>query len=88
MTERVLGDEGGNIYVLTRSGFYHFDSQEKLVSRFDYYDEIDVPVAHFFFGRELIELDQTKLLVVSVDGLYLYNKKFKQLKKQQQKITP
>ena len=81
MTERVLGDEGGNIYVLTRSGFYHFDSQEKLVSRFDYYDEKDVPVAHFFFGRELIELDQTKLLVVSVDGLYLYNKKFKQLKK-------
>jgi len=31
------GDSGYNIYVLSRSGFYHFDSTGHLLFRFDYY---------------------------------------------------
>src|SRR6266508_2670865 len=32
-----VGDSNGNIYILSRSGFYHYDKNYKLVSRFDYY---------------------------------------------------
>ena len=39
MIERVLGDEKGDLYVLSRSGFYHYDKNYKLISRFDYYSE-------------------------------------------------
>src|SRR5258705_6632671 len=59
----VMGDEEGNIYVLGRSGFYHFDKNYTLVSRFDYYSEKQVPVEHFFFGRYLNELDKNRLLI-------------------------
>jgi hypothetical protein len=57
MIERAIGDEKGNIYILSRSGFYHFDRNYKLVFRFDYYSEQQVPTEHFFFGRELLQLD-------------------------------
>ncbi|HVF97770.1 MAG TPA: two-component regulator propeller domain-containing protein, partial [Flavisolibacter sp.] len=81
MVMRVKGDEGGNLYVLTRSGFYHYDKNYTLVSRFDYYAEEEVPVYHFFFGSELFELDAQRLLIVSADGLYIYNKKGRRLQK-------
>ena len=81
MIERARGDEQGNVYVLSRSGFYHFDKDDKLVSRFDYYSEKDVPVAHFFFGRELLVLDENRLLIVSIGGLYIYDKAQKRIKK-------
>jgi hypothetical protein len=51
--QEAIGDEQGNIYVLTHSGFYHFDKEYKLVSRFDYYSEKEIPVEHFSFGRLL-----------------------------------
>ena len=79
MVERAAGDEHGNTFVLTRSGFYHFDSLDRLVSRFDYYTEADVPITHFFFGRELIELDEHRFLVVARNGLNLYDKRKKKL---------
>lgn len=81
MIARVMGDEAGNIYVLTRSGFYHFDSAYKLVSRFDYYSEADIPVTHFVFGGQLLQLDKHRLLIVSVNGLYVYDKTEKKVKK-------
>ena len=31
MIEKVIGDQKGNVYILTRSGFYHFDKDSKLV---------------------------------------------------------
>ena len=81
MTERALGDAAGNIYVLTRSGFYHFDKNYNLVSRFDYYSEAKVPLAHFYFGRELFELDDNRLLIISIDGFYIYDKKKRKVNK-------
>ncbi|MBC7886790.1 MAG: histidine kinase [Ferruginibacter sp.] len=81
MVERAMGDDKGNIFILSRSGFYHYDKTYQLVSRFDYYSEEEVPVTHFFFGRELFELDSRRLLIVSIEGLYLYDKEKKQIKK-------
>ncbi len=88
MIERVLGDEQDNLYVLSRSGFYHFDSSGALLSRFDYYTEAEVPVTHFFFGRELFELDSHRLLIVSVAGFYIYDKTTRQTKKMEPKDCP
>src|SRR4029078_9449561 len=70
----VAGDKDGSMYVLSRSGFYHFDKNYELVSRFDYYKDEDVPLQHFFFGRYLYDLDENRLLIVSINGLYIYDK--------------
>ncbi len=76
-----MGDEGGNIYVLTRSGFYHFDSTGRLLSRFDYYSPEQIPTEHFFFGRELLRMDNHRLLITSINGLYYYDIPAKRVKK-------
>jgi putative methionine-R-sulfoxide reductase with GAF domain len=75
------GDNGEDIYILSRSGFYHFDKNYKLAFRFDFYTGEKVATEHFVFGRELMQLDDNRLLVISIDGLYLYNKEKKQFKK-------
>ena len=88
MIERVIGEENGDLYVLSRSGFYHYDKNYKLLSRFDYYTEDQVAVEHFFWGRELFELDHDRLLITSVDGLYLYDKKKRKVKKMVPEDSP
>lgn len=75
MIERATGDDSGNIFILSRSGFYHFDKNCKLVFRFDFYNDEEVPVSHFYFGRELAKLDNNRFLIVAIDGLYHYDKK-------------
>ncbi|MBK7376137.1 MAG: histidine kinase [Chitinophagaceae bacterium] len=77
----MLGDEQGNIFILNRSGFYHFDKQQKLAYRFDYYTADQVPLAYFAFGRELVELDDQHLLITAIDGLYIYARREKKLTK-------
>ncbi|MGZ5190145.1 MAG: ligand-binding sensor domain-containing protein, partial [Flavisolibacter sp.] len=86
--ERVLGDEAGNVYVLSRSGFYHFDKNYNLLSRFDYYSDAKVPLAHFYFGRELFELDNERLLIISINGLYIYDKKNRMVNKMSAEDCP
>jgi len=81
MVERATGDAAGNIYILARSGFYHFDKNYQLLFRFDYFSEKEVPTEHFFFGNDLIDLDDNRLLIVARPGLYIYNKKKKEFKK-------
>ena len=84
MIERATGDTAGNTFALARSGFYHFDKNYTLVFRFDYFSEKEVPTEHFFFGNDLIELDEKQLLISARPGLYLYNKQ----KKEFSKIVP
>ena len=84
----VTGDKDGSIYVLSRSGFYHFDKNYVLVSRFDYYKDEDVPLQHFFFGRYLHDLDENRLLIVSIDGLYIYDKRKRAFKKMEPADCP
>ena len=81
MTMGVKGDDDGSLYVLSRSGFYHFDKKQNLVSRFDYYKEQEVPLHHFVFGGELMEIDKKRLLIISINGLYVYDKNKKRLDK-------
>ena len=81
MITRVNGDDKGNIYVLSRSGFYQFNKNNELVFRFDYYSDKEVLTEHFFFGRELLDLDDKRLLIVSINGLYVYNKEKRNFKK-------
>ncbi len=88
MIERATGDDSGNIFILSRSGFYHFDKNCKLIFRFDYYNDEETPVSHFFFGRELVKLDNNRFLIVAIDGLYYYNKKKQQFKRMEAADCP
>ena len=88
MVMRVKGDSDGNIYILSRSGFYQFDKNYKLVSRFDYYSEKEVFTEHFFFGEEMVELDYRRLLIISRFGLYVYDKERKHFKKMEDADCP
>jgi hypothetical protein len=88
MIMRAMGDANGDTYLLSRSGFYHYDKNYNLVSRFDYYKEENVPMTHFFFGRELFELDDKRLLIVSIDGLYVYDKAARKIKRMTPKDCP
>ena len=78
---RAAGDEDGNIYVLTRSGFYHYDKNYNLVFRYDAYKESETFTEHFFFGRELVQLDRQRFLITSLFGLFIYDKDKRQFKK-------
>jgi ligand-binding sensor domain-containing protein/putative methionine-R-sulfoxide reductase with GAF domain/two-component sensor histidine kinase len=75
------GNAAGDIFLLTRSGFYHYSKDYKLLFRFDYYNTEQVPSAHFVFGEKLLQLDKQRLAVVSSAGIYLYNTANKQFKK-------
>ncbi|RYY08574.1 MAG: hypothetical protein EOO04_39820, partial [Chitinophagaceae bacterium] len=81
MIERARGDDRGHIYALTRGGFYHYDNNYQVVFRFDYFAEKDVATEHFFFGSDLLELDENRLLIVARPGLYMYHKQQKKLSK-------
>ena len=88
MVERIKGDGEGNIFVMTRSGFYHFDKNYQLAYRFDYYPEEQVQTEHFFFGRDVFELDSRKLLIISIAGLFIYDKEKKEIKKYKSEDYP
>jgi putative methionine-R-sulfoxide reductase with GAF domain len=86
------GDSDGNVFLLTRSGFYHYDKNYRLVFRFDYYKEDAVPFTHFFFGntigRDLYDFDKDRLIIIGADGLYLYTKAKRELRKMNAADSP
>jgi putative methionine-R-sulfoxide reductase with GAF domain/streptogramin lyase len=67
---RAIGDEEGNIFIVSRSGFYHFDKNYQLVFRYDYIEKEKVALAHFFFNSNLLEIDARLLLVSSLASVY------------------
>lgn len=71
----------GEIFIVTRSGFYHFDKNYHLVFRFDYYTDEQVARTPFGFGRNLISLGDHQFAIVTSVGLYYYNAERKQFKK-------
>lgn len=78
----VKTNTAGDIFLLTRSGFYHFDKKYHLLFRFDYYDQGQAARTPFAFGRNLLNLDDQNLAIVSADGIYYYNipgRKFKKM---------
>ena len=71
----------GEVFILTRSGFYHFDKNGRLVFRFDYYKNEQVARTPFGFGRNLLCLDDRRLAIITSVGIYYYNAGRKQFKK-------
>jgi len=79
----VQTDAAGDIFMLTYSGFYHFDKDQRLVFRYDHYAKELTSGTNFAFGRNILWLDTHRLLVLSIDGLYYYNidkKEFRRLR--------
>ena len=76
-----LSDEQGNIYVLTRSGFYHYNALYKLAYRYDYYPKEATDTAWFEFGNNLYRLSANEILMNTINGLYIYNPPTRRLQK-------
>jgi len=74
-----LFDKDGNIYLLARSGFYHFNASHKLIFRFDYYTKSQVETEEFQFGSQLYWLSSDEILLYTIDGGYIYNTTTKHL---------
>ncbi|MDP4263319.1 MAG: histidine kinase [Bacteroidota bacterium] len=84
----VTSNSAGDIFLLTRSGFYRYDNQYRLVFRFDYYPEEEVSTAVFVFGRDLLWLDNQRLAITAIDGIYYYDIPKNQFKKMDSSDCP
>lgn len=80
----VAADDSKQIFVLTRSGFYHFDNTDKLVFRFDNYATEQDQLQYFIFGHLLLYYSKNELLLSTSEGIFLYNISKKQMQKLQQ----
>ena len=69
----VRTNDAGQIFVVTRSGFYQFNKNLQLEFRYDHYGKNEVARTPFAFGRKLLSLDDGRFVVLTSDGLYVYN---------------
>jgi ligand-binding sensor domain-containing protein/putative methionine-R-sulfoxide reductase with GAF domain len=65
--------QAGELFIITRSGFYHFDKEYKLLFRYDHFKDDKVATSTFGFGREIFWLDDQQLIIAAADGIFLYN---------------
>lgn len=73
-TVRDMGsDKEGNTFIVTRSGFYHYNNRDELVFRYDHYKPEEVETETFAFGRNVIVTEKNILLLSTIDGLYIYD---------------
>ncbi len=70
---QVLSDSSGALYVLTRSGFYHFDNRHQLVFRHDYYKADKLHVFQGSFARSVFRLSNRHLAIIAFRGLLQYD---------------
>jgi len=68
----LLGKDG-SIYVMAKSGFYHFDAHFKLIFRFDYYHDEQIETEDFLFGSQLYWFSPQEILLYTIEGGYIYN---------------
>jgi ligand-binding sensor domain-containing protein/putative methionine-R-sulfoxide reductase with GAF domain len=66
-------NDDGDLFIVARSGFYHYNKAYQLVFRYDHYLNTQVPTSPFEFGRYLFMLDQKHLVIVSDRGLFYYD---------------
>lgn len=81
----VAADDNKHVFILTRSGFYHFDNTDKLIFRFDNYTTEQDQLQYFNFGHLLLYYSKNELLLSTSEGIFLYNINKKQMQKVQQK---
>jgi ligand-binding sensor domain-containing protein len=75
----VLSDPLENIYLLTQSGFYHYDKDHRLVFRYDNYATEEISTATFQFGEHIFWMSPFEILLNTINGCYLYNTKDRKL---------
>ncbi|MGN6495441.1 MAG: sensor histidine kinase [Agriterribacter sp.] len=88
MIMKVISDADGSIFILTRSGVYSYDSSYTLKKRFDYYKEDAVASSHFYFGQDMLELNNDLLLINAEGGLYVFEKRTGNARKMQAADCP
>jgi ligand-binding sensor domain-containing protein len=69
----LAGDEAGNLYLLTRSGFYKFNKHDKLVFRYDGYKREQVQTETFAFGNSMAKAGNGDFLLSTRTGMCLYD---------------
>jgi two-component sensor histidine kinase len=72
-TRDILTDTEGNYYIVTRSGFYHFNAKMELVFRYDDYSPEHAEAKPMGFGTFLGWLDKNNIVVTGQKGAYHYN---------------
>ncbi len=72
-TKGLLTDQSGNFFVITRTGFYHFNSEKKLVFRYDDYTRGQLETGGGGFGTFYGWLDYNNIIVTGQNGVYHYN---------------
>ena len=77
----VRSSPAGDILIVTRSGFYHYDKTYHLIFRFDYYKDEEVSKTPFVFGRNVLSIDDHRFAIISSVGIYYYNAANRQFKK-------
>ena len=71
----MAGDDAGNIFLLSSTGFYHFNNRDELVFRYDHYKKGEAAKAGVPFGRNdgLITSEPGILLLATTAGQYIYH---------------
>ncbi len=75
----MAGDKNGNVFIITGSGFYHYNRNNELIFRYDHYKSEQVEVEPFQFGQNIVQLQPNILLLSTIAGLYIYNIPLKEL---------
>lgn len=75
----MMGDIDGNVFILTRSGFYQFNNKDELVFRYDHYRRDQVEKEVLVFGRNMVAAAKGTLLLSTINGLYIYHTEKKDL---------
>jgi ligand-binding sensor domain-containing protein/two-component sensor histidine kinase len=71
----ILTDKEGNYFIITRTGFYQFNSKKQLVFRYDDYTAKQLAEQGTGFGIFFGWLDENNIIVTGQRGKYCYNKK-------------
>ena len=69
----IASDETGNIFILTRSGFYKFNNQDKLLFRYDGYKQYQVETETFAFGNSMAKAGNGDILLSTNKEMCLYD---------------
>ena len=67
----LVADKKENVFLITTTGFYHFN-RNKLVFRYDFYARKNMESIVGQFAWNAVQINDSLLLVSTVEGLYLY----------------
>ena len=68
----IAADEKENIFIITSTGFYHFN-KKKLVFRHDHFSRKTIETKVVQFGWEVVQVSDNILLLSTFEGPFIYN---------------